>query len=49
MRGGSWNDDARNLRAAFRNANLPETRNDNLGFRLARAHGWAGWPAPDPT
>ncbi|MBM4281153.1 MAG: hypothetical protein FJ137_10470 [Deltaproteobacteria bacterium] len=36
-RGGSWNNDARNTRAANRNANEPENRNDNLGFRLARA------------
>jgi len=37
-RGGSWNNhDAQNLRAANRNANPPGDRNDNLGFRLARA------------
>lgn len=48
-RGGSWNSDARNVRAANRNANSPDIRNDNLGFRLARAQGWAGWPASDPT
>ncbi len=33
IRGGSWNDDARNVRAAHRNANEPGNRNDNLGFR----------------
>jgi sulfatase modifying factor 1 len=36
-RGGSWNADAWNCRAAIRNANEPENRNDNLGFRLARS------------
>lgn len=36
-RGGAWNSNARNLRAANRNANEPGNRNDNLGFRLAGA------------
>lgn len=49
LRGGSWNNIARNLRAAARNANHPGDRNDNLGFRLARAQAPAGAPAPDPT
>jgi len=35
-RGGSWNNDARNLRSANRNNNSPGNRNDNLGFRLVR-------------
>lgn len=35
-RGGSWNDNARNCRAACRNRNEPDNRNDNLGLRLAR-------------
>lgn len=47
-RGGAWNNDARNVRAAYRNANDPGDRNDDLGLRLARAQGRAGWPAPDP-
>jgi len=34
-RGGSWNNDADNARAANRNDNDPDNRNDNLGFRLA--------------
>ncbi|MBF0423839.1 MAG: SUMF1/EgtB/PvdO family nonheme iron enzyme [Magnetococcales bacterium] len=38
IRGGSWNNDARNVRAASRNGNHPDDRNDNLGFRCARAH-----------
>lgn len=49
IRGGAWNSNARNVRAANRNANDPSIRNDNLGFRLARARGRAGWLAPDPT
>ena len=32
-RGGSWNNDAGNARAANRNNNDPGNRNDNLGFR----------------
>jgi len=34
-RGGSWNNDAQNCRAANRNNNTPDNRNNNLGFRLA--------------
>ena len=49
VRGGSWNNDARNVRAANRNANDPGNRNENLGFRLAREQEWVGGPAPDPT
>lgn len=37
IRGGSWNSNAQNVRAAYRNRNHPSNRNDNLGFRLARA------------
>ena len=49
IRGGSWNDDARNVRAAHRNWNEPGDRNENLGFRCVRAHArmdfrtWPGW------
>jgi formylglycine-generating enzyme required for sulfatase activity len=38
VRGGSWNDNARNVRSAYRNRNEPGNRNDNLGFRCAGAH-----------
>ncbi|MEM7385132.1 MAG: SUMF1/EgtB/PvdO family nonheme iron enzyme [Verrucomicrobiota bacterium] len=38
MRGGSWNNNARNCRSAARNANEPENPNNNLGFRLVAAH-----------
>jgi formylglycine-generating enzyme required for sulfatase activity len=34
VRGGSWNNNPRNLRAAQRNRNTDE--NNNIGFRLAR-------------
>jgi hypothetical protein len=36
-RGGSWNNDADNCRTANRDRNDPSNRNDNQGFRLARA------------
>jgi len=37
IRGGSWNNDPDNARAAYRNDNHPTNRNDNLGFRLVLA------------
>jgi len=36
-RGGPWNDQARHVRAACRNDWHPSNRNDDLGFRVARA------------
>ncbi|PIU95439.1 MAG: hypothetical protein COZ06_25330 [Armatimonadetes bacterium CG_4_10_14_3_um_filter_66_18] len=33
LRGGSFNNNANNLRCANRNSNHPENRNNNLGFR----------------
>ncbi|MCH9650961.1 MAG: formylglycine-generating enzyme family protein [Deltaproteobacteria bacterium] len=36
IRGGSWYNDARNLRAAYRNHYKPSDRAGNLGFRLAQ-------------
>ena len=33
IRGGSWNSNARNVRAANRNWNDPGDRDNNLGFR----------------
>lgn len=36
LRGGSWGDDARDCRAAYRFALAPEYRGDDLGFRPAR-------------
>ncbi|EGV30882.1 Sulphatase-modifying factor protein [Thiorhodococcus drewsii AZ1] len=37
LRGGSWNNNGRNLRSAYRNHNAPDNRNDNIGLRLAGA------------
>ncbi|MES9881322.1 MAG: SUMF1/EgtB/PvdO family nonheme iron enzyme [Sedimenticola sp.] len=37
LRGGSWNNNGRNLRSAYRNRNRPGNRNHTTGFRLARA------------
>lgn len=34
MRGGSWNNNPRNLRSANRNRNTPTDLNNNIGFRL---------------
>ena len=36
LRGGSWNNNAQNVRAANRNNNTPDNRNNNNGFRIAR-------------
>ncbi|MGE0823444.1 MAG: SUMF1/EgtB/PvdO family nonheme iron enzyme [Candidatus Binatia bacterium] len=36
VRGGSWNNEARNVRVANRNRNEPGNRNDNIGFRCAQ-------------
>lgn len=36
-RGGSWINNGRNLRSAYRNHNDPDNRNNNIGFRLAAA------------
>lgn len=49
LRGGSWNNNAQNVRSAYRNANDPGNRNNNIGFRCARAHDRAGGLAPEQT
>jgi formylglycine-generating enzyme required for sulfatase activity len=36
-RGGSWNNDARNVRSANRNRNRPDNTSNNLGFRACLA------------
>jgi hypothetical protein len=45
LRGGSWNNNARNARAAYRNNNQPDNLNDNNGFRLVVAHASVARPA----
>jgi len=42
LRGGSWNNNARNTRAANRNNNAPGNRNNHIGFRLASTPSRAG-------
>jgi hypothetical protein len=48
-RGGSWNNNPRNCRSAYRNSNHPDNRNNTIGFRvcclppapfIAGAAGW---------
>ena len=34
VRGGSFNNNHRNARYAYRNHNHPDNRNDNIGFRV---------------
>ena len=36
LRGGSFNNDTRNLRVSNRNRNEPDNRNNNIGFRCVR-------------
>ena len=37
------------VRAAYRNQNPSDSRNDNLGFRCARAHDRTGGSGPEQT
>ena len=34
VRGGSWNNPQDNARAAYRNHNDPDNRNNDIGFRV---------------
>jgi hypothetical protein len=34
VRGGSWNNNRRNARCAYRNRNVPDNFNNNVGFRV---------------
>jgi formylglycine-generating enzyme required for sulfatase activity len=42
IRGGSWGDDPRDLRATASNSNFTDYRDDEIGFRLARTVGADG-------
>ncbi|MEW5867822.1 MAG: SUMF1/EgtB/PvdO family nonheme iron enzyme [Chloroflexota bacterium] len=44
LRGGSWNNNERNLRAANRNRNAPANSNNNVGFRCVRLLSLRGRP-----
>jgi hypothetical protein len=37
VRGGAWNNNGNNVRAANRNRNAPTDTNNNVGFRCARS------------
>jgi len=42
VRGGSWINNSRNCRCAYRNRNNPGNRNDNIGFRVVSSRSsWA--------
>jgi hypothetical protein len=47
VRGGSWNNNARNCRAAYRNTRTPGNRNNNIGFRVAAAPAAASRRQPE--
>ena len=55
LRGGSFNNNDRNVRCAYRNRNNPDNRNDNNGFRVLLSHIFTppelqagqGWSAED--
>jgi hypothetical protein len=38
LRGGSFNNNQRNVRCAYRNNRNPNNRNNNIGFRVVVAH-----------
>lgn len=47
IRGGSWNNNGRNCRSAYRNRNEPDERNNNLGLRLVLAQHTVGMGVND--
>ena len=49
LRGGSWINNARNCRSAYRNNNEPGNRNDNTGLRFVREQRGLDGPFFDPT
>jgi hypothetical protein len=46
VRGGSFNNTENNVRAANRNRNDPDNRNDNIGFRVVVSTFFIGPEAP---
>ncbi|MBW1781292.1 MAG: SUMF1/EgtB/PvdO family nonheme iron enzyme [Deltaproteobacteria bacterium] len=44
LRGGAFNNNARDVRCAYRNRNNPDNRNNNIGFRVVLAHGFSILP-----
>jgi hypothetical protein len=44
IRGGNWNNEARNCRVSNRNNNSPEDRNNHIGFRLVLSPQLTGKP-----
>ena len=38
VRGGSWNNNRNNARCAYRNRNVPDNYNNNVGFRVVFSH-----------
>jgi hypothetical protein len=44
LRGGSWNNNQRNARCAYRNDNHPDNFNNNIGFRVVVVHDPPQWP-----
>lgn len=38
LRGGSFNNNQRNARCAYRNRNNPDNINNNIGFRVVASH-----------
>ena len=47
LRGGSWDNNTQNLRAAHRNDNPPDERNNNIGFRVCRVAHIVIAPVPE--
>jgi hypothetical protein len=45
MRGGSWNNNQRNARCAYRNRNIPDNFNNNIGLRVVVSIVFVVWPA----
>jgi len=46
VRGGAFNNESRNVRAAYRNRNNPNNRNDNIGFRVVVSTFFPRWKCP---